>query len=76
MWTRAACGCSESRDELVSEIFRVSGEYVLVDGIPATVCSRCGEQSFGRETTERVREIVREHTEPTRSITVNVFEFV
>jgi YgiT-type zinc finger domain-containing protein len=76
MWTCAACGCSESRDELVSEIFRVSGEYVLVDCIPATVCSRCGEQSFSRETTERVRKIVHEPTQPTRSITINVFEFV
>ena len=76
MWTCAACGCSENRDELVSEIFRVKGEYILVDGIPATVCSRCGEQSFGRETSEKVRKIVREPKGPTRSITVNVFSFV
>lgn len=71
----SVCGAAGSRQELVDEVFRVDGRYVLVDGIPARVCVRCGEQSFSRETTERVRRTVHGHSEPTRSIPLGVFEF-
>ena len=72
----AVCGCSESRDELVREVFQIGSNYVLVNCIPANVCSRCGEQSFSREVTEKVRQMLHEQATPTKSITVNVFEFV
>ena len=44
------CHAEESREERVDEVFRIDGEYVLVGGIPAMVCARCGEQAFSRET--------------------------
>ena len=70
-----ACGADRSRDELVDEVFRVDERYVLVGRIPARVCVRCGEQSFSRETTERVRRMLHGHAEPTRSIPLGIFEF-
>jgi YgiT-type zinc finger domain-containing protein len=70
-----ACGADRSRDELVDEVFRVDERYVLVGGIPARVCVRCGAQSFSRETTERVRRMLHGHAEPTRSIPLGIFEF-
>ena len=70
-----ACGADRSRDELVDEVFRVDQRYVLVGRIPARVCVRCGEQSFSRETTERVRRMLHGHAEPTRSIPLRIFEF-
>ena len=49
------CGAERSREELVEEVFHVDDRHVLVGRIPARVCVRCGEQSFSRETAERVR---------------------
>ena len=49
------CNAEESHIEFVEEVFKVDGRYVLVGRVPSTVCQRCGERSFSRETTERVR---------------------
>lgn len=75
MFTCSVCGAGDSREELVEEIFRIDGKYVLVGRIPATVCARCGEESFSRETTERIRLMVYGRTEPTKSVALEVFEF-
>ena len=75
MFTCSVCGAEESREELVDEVFRIDGKYVLVDHIPASVCARCGEETFSRETTERVRLLVHGKAKPTKSIALKVFEF-
>ena len=71
-----SCGSDERQQKLVDEVFRVDGQYVLVDHIPANVCNRCGEETFGRETADRISLLVRGKTKPSRSIAVKVFEFV
>ena len=76
MFTCSVCHSHESREELVEEIFQIEGKYVLVDRIPATVCVRCGEETFSRETTEKVRLLVHGQAKPTKSIPLEVFEFV
>ena len=75
MFTCSVCGAGGRREELVEEVFRIDGKYVLVDRIPATVCTRCGEESFSRETAERVRLMVHGRTRPVKSIALKVFEF-
>ena len=74
MFTCSNCGVREGREELVDEVFRIDGKYVLVDHIPARVCTRCGEQTFSREITERVRLLVHGQAKPTKSIALKVFE--
>ena len=76
MFLCPVCHSHESREELVEEIFQIDGKYVLVDHIPATVCVRCGEETFSRETTEKVRLLVHGQAKPTKSIALEVFEFV
>lgn len=76
MFTCPACHAHESREELTEEIFQIDGKYVLVDRIPATVCARCGEETFSREATEKVRLLVHGKAKPTKSIALDVFEFV
>lgn len=39
------------------------------------VCSRCGEEVFSRETTERIRVMLNQETEPIRSIDLGVFSY-
>ena len=75
MFMCSICGAREGREEFVEEVFRIDGKYVLVDHIPATVCARCGEETFSRETTERIRLMVHGQAEPTKSINLKVFEF-
>ena len=61
--------------EEVDEVFKIEGEYVLVESIPAEVCTRCGEQSVGLETVETVRQAIHGGATPARSIELRVFEF-
>ena len=75
MSTCIVCHAEESRDERVDEVFKVDGRYVLVEGVPSTVCSRCGERSFSRETTERVRLMVHGEAPAPRSVPMQVYNF-
>lgn len=69
------CGSAEWREEWVSEVFQIDGRPVLVEHIPACVCVRCGEVTFSRETTEKVRRLVHEEARPARSIQMDVFVY-
>lgn len=69
------CGSTDTREEMVNEIFLVEGKFILVENIPAKICTRCGEPTFSRETTEKIRQLVHGETQPVKSITVDVFEF-
>ena len=70
------CGSTESRAELVSEIFQIDGKPVLMENIPAQVCARCGEEIFSREATEKVRLIVHGKKKPIKSVQMDVFAYV
>ncbi|MEW5988874.1 MAG: YgiT-type zinc finger protein [Chloroflexota bacterium] len=70
-----ACGGTEARQELVSEVFYVDGRFLLVEEIPAQVCLRCGEPSFSRETMEKVRRLVHGEAEPERSVELDVYAY-
>ena len=69
------CSSEESHIKLVSEIFQIDGKFYLVENIPATVCSRCGEEIFDRETTEQIRVMLHGEARPIRSISVDVFSY-
>ena len=75
MFTCVVCSADESLTELVDEVFKVDGRYVLVGDVPATVCRRCGERSFSRETTEKVRLLVHGQAAAARSVPLQVYEF-
>jgi len=70
------CGSNEARQEIVDEVFKLNGKHVLVEGIPAKVCARCGDKTFSRETTERIRRIVHGPMETAKSVPMDVVEYV
>ena len=70
-----ACSSEESQTEYVSEIFQIDGKFHLVENIPATVCSRCGEEIFSREATEDIRSMLHGKPEPIKSISIDVFSY-
>ena len=69
------CHSTDLGTEVVQEVFNIDGKLVLIEGIPATVCSRCGEEMFSRATTETVRRLVHGESEPSRSVSVDVFSY-
>jgi HTH-type transcriptional regulator / antitoxin MqsA len=62
------CGSTEAHQILADEVFVIEGKHVLVEGIPARVCTRCGEATFDRPTTERVRHMVHGGAQPVRAV--------
>ena len=75
MFRCSVCRAGECRDEAVDEVFNVDGDYVLVARVPSTVCLRCGERSFSRETMEKVRLLVHEQAKSPRSVPLRVYEY-
>jgi HTH-type transcriptional regulator / antitoxin MqsA len=74
MFNCHVCGNSSAKSEYVSEIFTIEGRRVLVEHVPAEVCTRCGERVFSRETTEKIRVLVHGSPAPARTETLEVFE--
>jgi HTH-type transcriptional regulator / antitoxin MqsA len=70
------CGSTEAKKGYVNEIFQINNKPVLVEHIPAMICVRCGEETFSRETTERIRRMVHGGAMPVKSISMDVFSFV
>ena len=71
------CHARESRQELVEEIFHIDHKKpVMVEDIPATVCARCGEKTFSRETTEKIRLMVHGGAKPVKAMAIDVFAYV
>jgi YgiT-type zinc finger domain-containing protein len=69
------CGSHEARQEVVSEVFEIEGDPVLVENIPGEVCIRCRKAVFSRETTERVRRMVHGEAKPVKSVQMDVFAY-
>ena len=75
MFSCVVCHGELSIDEVVDEVFCVGGQYFLVCGIPAVVCTRCGEQSFSSESAERVRLMVHGEAKSDRVVPMQVYDF-
>jgi len=69
------CGGHAAKAELVSELFTIEGRPVQVMDIPAQVCARCGEATFTRETTEKIRQLVHSAKQPAKTVPMDVFAF-
>ncbi|HUT37312.1 MAG TPA: YgiT-type zinc finger protein [Planctomycetota bacterium] len=67
------CGGEAAKREFVSEVLTLEDRRVLVERIPADVCTRCGEPTFSRETTERIRQLVHGAGQPVRTVPLDVF---
>jgi len=75
MYKCEVCGGREFRQEEVEETFHVDGRYILVEHIPATVCTRCGEKTFDADTAEGVRRRLHGESKPLRSVEMEVFSY-
>ncbi len=75
MFRCLVCGSTEFENDFVGEVFNVNGKHVLVEHIPAIVCRRCGDKTFTRETTEKIRKMIHGKEKPVKSVAIDVFDF-
>ena len=69
------CSSEKSHSENVNETFQIDGKFYLVENIPATVCSQCGEIVFSRHTTERIRTMLHGEAQPIKAISMDVYAY-
>ena len=62
---------------LTEQSARENDEWVVIRSVPTGVCTRCGEQIFRWQVTQRLEEILRERRNrvPDENIEVPVFAF-
>jgi YgiT-type zinc finger domain-containing protein len=75
MYRCNVCGSTEKKQGFVDEIFRIDDNPVMVEHIPADICVRCGEETFSRETTEKIRRMVHGEAKPIKSISMDIFAY-
>jgi YgiT-type zinc finger domain-containing protein len=69
------CSATEAHQTSVDEVFVIHRKYVLVEGVPASICTHCEEATFSSETTERVRRMVHGEAQPIRAVAMEVFAY-
>jgi YgiT-type zinc finger domain-containing protein len=63
----------EYEDKKIIHAVRYKGEVVVIDNVPAQVCSLCGDVLFTPETQRHIENILQERSTPTQ--TVPMYEF-
>lgn len=65
------CPVCSSEKAIVSPVelyLKADGRNIRFDGVPATVCDRCGDRSYSAEAVDRLQSLARDeaatHTEP------------
>lgn len=70
--------CAFCRGELENRLIRYFQEYkgrvVLIENVPAEVCTQCNEQLLAPDVVERIQRIVWEQPAPKRETTVPVYD--
>jgi YgiT-type zinc finger domain-containing protein len=60
-------------EETITVDLRVNGKLLIVEGVPAKVCSRCGEKIFSPAVTQKLQNLAKRRRKPARTRRVPVF---
>lgn len=69
------CGYTAFHNDHVDRTFTINGRVILVEGVPAEVCNRCGDTCFSAEVAERLRLLIHQSPPSTRRIQAEVLRF-
>ncbi|GAI99481.1 unnamed protein product [marine sediment metagenome] len=50
-------------------------KYLLVENVPAEVCTKCGEKTYSPEVTDELLRFAKDEFQPMKIIEVPVFDF-
>jgi YgiT-type zinc finger domain-containing protein len=62
-------------ERIIQARFHFKGQTIYVDGVPAWVCSKCGEQYFDAPVYKRLEEIAKHHTQIKKTICFPLAEY-
>ena len=68
------CG-SKVMEQKVTYSIELDGKWIIIEGVPAKVCTQCGERLYAPETVERLQNIAWSQEKPKRTVETPVFEF-
>jgi YgiT-type zinc finger domain-containing protein len=69
------CGSSSFEEQRIDDIYEnPDGEKFVIENIPATVCTVCGERTLSLATTHHIFELLDKKTQ--RVKTISVLEYV
>ncbi len=57
-------------DQKVTVDLRIDGELLIVESVPATVCTHCGERVFAPEITRTLQSLAKQRGKPPRTLAV------
>ncbi|WP_373547257.1 YgiT-type zinc finger protein [Chamaesiphon sp.] len=69
------CNSRKLHTDNISEVFQIDGRFQLVENIPTTVCSNCGEAIFSRATTEHIKSMLHSNSQPIETISIDVYVY-
>jgi YgiT-type zinc finger domain-containing protein len=62
--------------KIVNLEFRVKGELIVIEEVPAEVCNRCGEKYLSAEVDAGVEQLLKSNPKAEKTITVPVFKWM
>ena len=69
------CGTGERRAQSIDYHLRVGDKLIVVEGVPAVVCTHCGETSLSPDTVEQLQQTIWQGRRPSRVLETPVYEF-
>lgn len=58
----------------VNRFQEYQGQWVLLENLPALVCTQCGEQFYTPQTHDFVVSLLQRHPQPTRTATMAIYD--
>lgn len=62
-------------EEMVTYTVQLGEKLIVVEHVPAKVCTQCGERLYSPETVERLQRTIWEQRSPSRMLQTPVFDF-
>ena len=69
------CGNTTLLGDMVDEIFRIAGSFVMVENIPASICNVCGEKLYSPVTTAKLQILLRSTAQPLKKINLIAYSY-
>ena len=60
---------------VVTFTYEEEGKFLIIEHVPAEICTRCGEKMYSPEVTDELLRLARKATKPARRIEVPVYDF-
>ncbi len=65
---------AETEEQLITYVQEYKGRVVIIENVPAEVCTQCGEKLLRPEVGEKIQRLVWEQPAPKRRADVPVYD--